>query len=140
VTGKYGPHIITQTDMIRYITYHPECAPFDVSKTTLEAAGLVGKKVVTMPESATALDGFKLLSEANMLAVPVVDKEGKVVGTLATSGGRLRDFIRVFVEADLTRSRSPRNDRRYSLHSLFSRPRLYQVPAFRALSCLERKA
>ncbi len=39
-----------------------------------------------MPEAGSALDGFRLLVQANMLAVPVVDTDGKVVGTLATSG------------------------------------------------------
>lgn len=86
VTGKKAPHIFSQTDVISYLAYHPEVSSVDLAGTTLEQAKLTGKAVVTLPDSATALEGFKLLVEKKLLAVPVTDSDGQLLGTLATAG------------------------------------------------------
>lgn len=76
-------NIITQSNLLSFL-----CANLGVLKPvvskTLEEIGLAeASHVITLPASATTLEGFELLKKHRISAVPVVDEDGQVVGNLS---------------------------------------------------------
>ncbi|KAJ3091473.1 hypothetical protein HK102_000419 [Quaeritorhiza haematococci] len=88
VVNKKKPHLVSQTDIVRYIATHPEVVRdiVDLNKSIKEL-GLVGptKKVVTMAATESALDGIRRMKTNKILALPIVDSEGKILSTLSAS-------------------------------------------------------
>lgn len=80
-------HLITQTDFVRYVSKHTECAGKHVSSTVTELGYTEGKTgtVVTFPVSGNAIDAFKTMFKNHVSSVALVDSEGKLVGNLSAS-------------------------------------------------------
>ena len=59
--------------------------PTALSDKSLSEAGLVRGSVVTMRDNETAMQGYARMATKRLLAIPVVDTAGLVVGTLSAS-------------------------------------------------------
>nr|ACF24554.1 putative SNF4 kinase-activating protein [Gymnochlora stellata] len=94
---KGNPSFISQTDLVRFISKKvKESKDKDVANflnNSLEKLGYVrkGKKIISVSTTETALAGFRRLlqwqsfRDWNLAALPIVDKDGKVVGNLSES-------------------------------------------------------
>ncbi|GAB5366281.1 hypothetical protein AAMO2058_001130600 [Amorphochlora amoebiformis] len=96
-----GDCILSQSDAVRYIRHHlTDVRVHPVARLTLEEHGIAlgGKNIVTASPTETALSAFRrLLSthwsrrtvsrnfRSDLSAMPIVDSNGKVVGTLSQS-------------------------------------------------------
>ncbi|KAI8847330.1 hypothetical protein BC829DRAFT_247431 [Chytridium lagenaria] len=80
--------LLTQTDILRYLLDHPEeysNAPTNFS-TTLKDLGITSRgHVHAVSESETAIEGYSRMASKKVSALPVVDKDGKVVDSLSAS-------------------------------------------------------
>ncbi|KAI9008358.1 hypothetical protein BC832DRAFT_591589 [Gaertneriomyces semiglobifer] len=86
-------YILTQTDITRYVNAHPDSVTPAVDldapiSQSLKDALTYQKHVITMRDHQSAFDGFALMKEKGVAALPVVDGSGSIVGILSASDVR----------------------------------------------------
>eukprot|EP01095_Lingulamoeba_sp_RSL-Kostka_P005676 TRINITY_DN1715_c0_g1_i4.p1 TRINITY_DN1715_c0_g1~~TRINITY_DN1715_c0_g1_i4.p1 ORF type:complete len:1370 (-),score=583.04 TRINITY_DN1715_c0_g1_i4:139-4248(-) len=76
----------TQTDIIRHFIHYSSSFP-DVQKNIqeLELAKTSLIDLVTMKDTQTAYEGFKIMKDQEKIALPIVDENGRLVATLSCS-------------------------------------------------------
>jgi len=85
---------VSQTDVLRYLkvqSYRRESKIKDVFLTKLSDLNLgkTDQKISTLPLSATAITGFRVMIHNNELsALPIIDESGKLVNTLSAADFR----------------------------------------------------
>lgn len=79
--------MLTQTDVIQFIHEHLDSIKLDFASTqSITELGLMGpKSLVTMSKNETAFDGYVKMKKNRVLALPVVDEQGKLVASLSNS-------------------------------------------------------
>jgi len=91
VTNKEGGEIInivSQSTVIKFLSEHSSDLGAAAKKTATDL-GLGKKSVVSIPDDAKALDGYKLINQHKVEAVAVVSsKDGKLLGALSASDMR----------------------------------------------------
>ncbi|KAI9106067.1 hypothetical protein DFS34DRAFT_574486 [Phlyctochytrium arcticum] len=92
------PLLMTQSDIIRYVNAHPESVTPTVDidlpvKVSLLKRLSNQRRLITMRDNQSALDGFKIITEKKVAAVPVLDGDGKIVANLSASD--LRGITRI---------------------------------------------
>ncbi|RHZ83418.1 hypothetical protein Glove_94g35 [Diversispora epigaea] len=86
-TNKVEPYILTQSDIIRYVSEHPECLPSVDFDSSLKSLGLTEKErdVVLGHDKEMALKVYIRMAENKLTGIPIVDSENKLVGNLSLS-------------------------------------------------------
>ncbi|KAJ3417500.1 hypothetical protein HDV05_003364 [Chytridiales sp. JEL 0842] len=82
--GSDKSKIVTQTDVLRHLYANLSLTnnspvSFD---TPLQKLGFTSRKIITMKETETALQGFQKMANSNIRALPVVDSLNRVKGIL----------------------------------------------------------
>jgi CBS domain-containing protein len=94
--GKQSHRIefVTQTDIVRWI-YHSQSAFGSCLDRSIREMIVEGKKLATIRDHDTALDGLRKASQLDLSAVGIVDSAGKLVGNLSASDLRGLDVTRL---------------------------------------------
>ncbi len=64
---------------------------------TLEVKDFMSKEIISVPPDKNAKDAFKMLLESNMSGLPVIDKEGNLVGVF-TEREILKSILPVYIK------------------------------------------
>ncbi|KND02960.1 uncharacterized protein SPPG_02036 [Spizellomyces punctatus DAOM BR117] len=96
--GAKNPYLLTQSDIIRHVHAHPESVTPSIDldlpiKVSLLKPLTAQKHVVTMRDRDTAIQGFAILREKKVAALPVVNDNGLIVANLSASD--LRGITRI---------------------------------------------
>lgn len=69
-----NPWILSQTDIIRHIVNHPDSVSglLDLDKPVHDLK--LNQKLVTVPDTETALHVYRLMAEKNLSGVPVINE------------------------------------------------------------------
>lgn len=67
---------MSQTDIIRHIVNHPDSVSglLDLDKPLQELNLISKQKLVTVPDTETALQVYRLMAEKNLSGVPVINE------------------------------------------------------------------
>jgi len=87
-TGQRIYKLISQTDIVKYLMQHSDKIDPKVLKTKVQEMGLVnplGSKLYTVNHHEKALDGFRKMFSHAVLALAVIDDQGKLISTLSAS-------------------------------------------------------
>ncbi|KAI8372268.1 hypothetical protein EDC96DRAFT_439104 [Choanephora cucurbitarum] len=76
------PWILSQTDIIRHIINHPDSVSGLLDLDSCIQNLISNQALVTVSETETALDVYRLMAEKNLSAIPVVDQHGEFKGDL----------------------------------------------------------
>jgi 5'-AMP-activated protein kinase, regulatory gamma subunit len=76
-------NVITQSRVVAILTTMLDTIP-DASKT-LQELKLGFKPLITLPNTLSTFQAFKLLRDKNATALPVVDEKGKLIGNLSVN-------------------------------------------------------
>ncbi|KAI8359167.1 hypothetical protein BD560DRAFT_334880 [Blakeslea trispora] len=76
------PWILSQTDIIRYILNHPDSVSGLLDLDSCAQTLISNQALVTVPETETVLDVYRLLADNNLSAVPVVNSHGEFKGNI----------------------------------------------------------
>ncbi|TPX63484.1 hypothetical protein SpCBS45565_g06572 [Spizellomyces sp. 'palustris'] len=84
------PYLLTQSDIIRHVHAHPESVTPSIDldlpiKVSLLKPLTAQKHVVTMRDRDTAIQGFAIMREKKVAALPVVNDNGLIVANLSAS-------------------------------------------------------
>jgi len=83
VMGENGEiiNIVSQSSVVKFVASHS----VHIGHRTLDSLSLSHKKLVCLKSTQTAIEGYKLLNEKQVEAIPIVDEDGKIVGNLSAS-------------------------------------------------------
>lgn len=82
--------LLTQTDVLRWVSINTAFEQF--TKKTLDELGLAHGEVISVPDTASALDAFRKASQNEVSAIAVVDHHNKrLMGNLSCSDIRSLD-------------------------------------------------
>jgi len=77
-------NLISQSDIVKLIAANLYLLGVDANKQ-IQDLGFGGRRLVVLNASETALNSFKLMSQAKVSAAPIVNEQGALVGTLSVS-------------------------------------------------------
>ncbi|KAI8824095.1 uncharacterized protein EV422DRAFT_493178 [Fimicolochytrium jonesii] len=106
VLNQRKAYLLTQTDIIRFIHANPSVVSASIDLTIPIKISLLKQlgdpsSVITMRDNRTVIDGLALMKEKKIAAVPVVDKDGKIVANFSASD------LRGITEAGLVELKKP---------------------------------
>ncbi|KAI8054826.1 hypothetical protein BDF21DRAFT_349593 [Thamnidium elegans] len=80
-----NPWLLSQTDIIRHIVNHPDSVSglLDLDKQVQDLNLISNQKLVTVPDTETALHVYRLMAEKNLSGVPVINHQGEYEGDLS---------------------------------------------------------
>ncbi|KAG9299575.1 hypothetical protein G9A89_020746 [Geosiphon pyriformis] len=86
-TNQTKPYLLTQTDIIRYVFSHPESIPGIDINASLQTLGLAGRdqKIVAGHVNESALNVYRRMAKKELMAIPIIDSENRLFGTLSVS-------------------------------------------------------
>ncbi|KAL4431250.1 hypothetical protein ABPG75_006506 [Micractinium tetrahymenae] len=85
--GLQVTHIVSQSDMLRFLHKHQAQLGSTLLGSTLQQLGLQGKRVLCVPADLAVIDALAGMVDARVPAVAVIDSEesGRLVGNLSIS-------------------------------------------------------
>ncbi|KAI8888194.1 CBS-domain-containing protein [Backusella circina FSU 941] len=77
------PWLLSQTDIIRHIVNHTDCVAglLDLQKPVQDILPM-DKRLITVKDTETALDVYRLMADKNVGGVPIINSNGDFVGDL----------------------------------------------------------
>jgi len=78
-------NIISQSDVVKYLNANLQLLGENADKTIKELNMISTEKLVVAESEQSAISAFKLLAANLVSAVPIVDKQGVITGTLSVS-------------------------------------------------------
>jgi CBS-domain-containing membrane protein len=82
-------NVISQSDVVKYLHAHINLFGEQANKPINELNMIATDKLVVAQADQSAISAFKLISDNLVSAVPIVDKDGTLAGTLSVSDLRL---------------------------------------------------
>jgi len=74
-------NIVSQSSVVKFVASHSA----HIGHRTLDSLSLSHKKLYLLKSSQAAIEGYKILNEKQVEAIPIVDDDGKIVGNLSAS-------------------------------------------------------
>lgn len=82
-------NVLSQSDVLKYLNANIQLLGENANKSIKELKMISSDKLITADVEQTAISAFKLLAQNLISAVPIVDKEGVLAGTLSLSDLKL---------------------------------------------------